>query len=61
MFCSLQLFSVNSAFLLIHLYETLPKSNTGHLRFTMEDIESLLRRAKISFEGYEGMLFFLNM
>ena len=61
MFCSLQLFSVNSALLLIHLYETLPKSNTGHLRFTMEDTESLLRRAKISFTDYEGMLFYINM
>ena len=61
MFCSLQLFSVNSALLLIHLYETLPKSNTGHLRFTMEDIESLLRRAKISFTDYEGMLCYINM
>ena len=61
MFCSLQLFSVNSALLLIHLYETFPKSNTGHLRFTMGDIESLLRRAKISFADYEGMLFHLNM
>ena len=47
--------------LLVYLYETLPESNTGHLWIIMTHIECFLRRAKISFADYEGMLFYLNI
>ena len=38
MFFYCNFLSVNSALLYLHLYETLPESNTEHLRLIMADI-----------------------